>query len=403
MKNILIMSEGDPMRDPRPNRFIRYFSRKNNVHVLSDYPVSIPGVTSFSWKNETEKASGGKNGGKNLDYVKKPARLLLGFAQVYWFIICSIVGIQSLLYPGKYRLVRHLARNKYDLIISHDLTLLPLAFAIKRSDTRVILDAREYHPLNYQDQWFWRLEKKPFLLQLCGTYLRRCDLILTISRGIADRYHQDWGVNPVIFMSLPDSHQISVDKPKDAIRLIHHGWPSKSRQIEQMIIMMDHVDERYSLDLMLLPGNDSYWYQLNQLVNTRKNVRIIPPVRMEDIIPTIKKYDVGVFIVPPTNFNLKYTLPNKLFEFIQARLAVAIGPSPEMSEIVQKYGCGLISPDFSPKSMAEILNRQTSESIFQLKMNADTAAKELNNESNFEQLESVFEKLWDIPVPEVNG
>ena len=388
------MSEGDPNRDPRPNRFIRHFLQKNNVHVLSDYPVDIPDVTSFSFAGE-QKGEGSSSGSKkNLDYVKKPARLMLGLIQVYWFVFCSILGIESIFYLGKKCLVRQLARNRYDLIISHDLTLLPLAFSLKGPDTRIILDAREYHPLNYQDQWFWRLEKKPLLLLLCKKYLIRCDLILTISRGIAKRYRQDWGVDPVIFMSLPDSHQISPEKPKESIRLIHHGWPSRSRQIELMILMMDYVDERFSLDLMLLPGNDSYWDQLTMLATARENVRIIPPVTMEDIIPTIKKYDIGVFIVPPTNFNLKYTLPNKLFEFIQARLAIAIGPSPEMEEIVQKYRCGLVSPDFSPQAMAHILNGQTSESIYRLKLNADVAAKELNNEENFIHLESVMAPLW---------
>jgi hypothetical protein len=147
---------------------------------------------------------------------------------------------------------------------------------------------------------------------------------------------------------------------------------------------------------MLLPGYDSYWDYLVNLVNTRNNVRIIPSVKMQEIIPTIKKYDIGVFIVPPANFNLKHTLPNKLFEYIQARLAVAIGPSPEMQEIVKKYQCGFISDDFSPKSMAELLNRQTAESIYQFKMNADIAAGELNNEKNFVALECLLSSLLEM-------
>jgi hypothetical protein len=36
-------------------------------------------------------------------------------------------------------------------------------------------------------------------------------------------------------------------------------------------------------------------------------------------------------------------------EFIQARLAVAVDPSPEMARLVQRYGCGVVAPDFPPK------------------------------------------------------
>ncbi|WP_373839061.1 glycosyltransferase [Methanospirillum sp.] len=397
MKKILIMSEGDPTRDPRPNRFIQHFSQNNSVHVLSDYPVVMPGVVSYSFKqylSTDNKIKNKKNKRINIEFIIKPVRLALGIMKVWWFIFCYFIGSLSFLYPEKTLLVRKVAKNDYDLIISHDLTLLPLAFEIKAQKTRIILDAREYHPLNYQDQWFWRLEKKPFLLMLCRKYLHQCDMILTVSRGIADTYHQRWGVRPEVFMSLPDSFAIIPQMPKGKIHLIHHGWPSRSRQIELMIYMMDYVDERFSLDLMLLPGTDSYWDQLVNLVSTRKNVRIIPPVKMQDIIPTIKKYDIGVFIVPPVNLNLKYSLPNKLFEFIQARLAVAIGPSPEMQEIVKKFHCGLISEDFSPKTMAELLNRQTNESIFLLKMNADIAANELNNGKSFNALESLLKDLW---------
>lgn len=394
MKKILIMSEGDPTRDPRPNRFIQYFSQNNSVHVLSDYPVVMPGVVSYSFNRYPSTNNKTKNERINIEFIKKIFRLALGILQFWWFIFCFYIGRLSFLYPEKTLLVKKVAKNDYDLIVSHDLTLLPLAFEIKNQRTRIILDAREYHPLNYQDQWFWRLEKKPLLLMLCRKYLHQCDMILTVSRGIADKYYQRWGVRPEVFMSLPDSFAITPHMPRGTIHLIHHGWPSRSRQIELMIFMMDYVDERFSLDLMLLPGTDSYWDQLVNLVSTRKNIRIIPPVKMQDIIPTIKKYDIGVFIVPPVNFNLKYTLPNKLFEFIQARLAVAIGPSPEMQGIVKKYHCGLISADFSPKTMAELLNRQTDESIFQLKINADIAANELNNDKNFYALESLLNDLW---------
>lgn len=395
MKKILIMSEGDPNRDPRPNRFIRHFSTENVVHVLSDFPASIPGVVSYSTRHNHERNDDSISAGKNFELIKKPIRLVLGFLHVWWFFFCYLFNILSFLYPEKVRLIRKISKNNYDIIISHDLTLLPLAFAVKRPKTLIILDAREYYPLNYQDQWFWRLEKKPFLLLLCSRFLHRCDLILTVSSGIADMYHQRWGIKTEIFMSLPNSHAVIPQMPKGKIHLIHHGWPSRSRQIELMIMMMDYVDDRFSLDLMLLPGYDSYWDYLVNLINTRNNVRIIPPVKMQEIIPTIKKYDIGVFIVPPTDFNLKHTLPNKLFEYIQARLAVAIGPSPEMQEIVKKYQCGFISDDFSPKSMAELLNRQTAESIYKFKMNADIAAGELNNEKNFVALEYLLSSLQE--------
>ena len=102
---------------------------------------------------------------------------------------------------------------------------------------------------------------------------------------------------------------------------------------------------------------------------------------MPSIPQFLNKFDIGVFLLPPVNFNYRNALPNKLFEFVQARLAVAIGPTPEMARLVQKHDLGLVSPDFTPESLAGLLAGLTHERVRELKMNADRAAKELSAET----------------------
>lgn len=84
---------------------------------------------------------------------------------------------------------------------------------------------------------------------------------------------------------------------------------------------------------------------------------ILEPVPMHRIVSFASTYDIGVFLLPPTNFNYRNALPNKLFEFIQARLAVAIGPSPQMAAVVREWNCGIVSDDFTPASLGENLQR----------------------------------------------
>ena len=57
---------------------------------------------------------------------------------------------------------------------------------------------------------------------------------------------------------------------------------------------------------------------------------------MHELPRMANDYDVGLYLLPPTNFNQRYALPNKFFEFIQGRLAIAIGPSPEMAKLVER-------------------------------------------------------------------
>jgi hypothetical protein len=175
--------------------------------------------------------------------------------------------------------------------------------------------------------------------------------------------------------------------------MIHHGAAVSSRRNEVMLEMMNYVDERFTLDLMMVVGNVKYYDKITSLARKRKNVRIVPPVPMQEIIPATNRYDIGLFLVPPTTFNLQYTLPNKFFEFIQARLAVAIGPSVEMCKIVQKFNCGVVSKDFTPRSLANELNQLTPEKIMEFKQHSHVAARELNAEVNGKRVREIVHGL----------
>jgi hypothetical protein len=81
--------------------------------------------------------------------------------------------------------------------------------------------------------------------------------------------------------------------------------------------------------------------------------------------------------VEPTTFNLLNCLPNKFFEFVQARLAIAIGPSPDMAELVHHYGLGVVASEFSITGMVDTLKSFTAEQINKAKRASDVAAREL--------------------------
>ena len=169
---------------------------------------------------------------------------------------------------------------------------------------------------------------------------------------------------------------------------------SKERGIEKMIEIMEYLDSRFTIDLMLVKTADEEYYKnLESQVSQVKNTRIIPIVPFEEIIPFTSQYDIGMFLVPFSTFNLKMCLPNKFFEFIQARLDIAIGPSPEMSKYVKTYNLGIISKDFTPQSMAESLNKLTKEEILQYKENSNKAAKILNAQKEGEKVLKILEEV----------
>jgi glycosyltransferase involved in cell wall biosynthesis len=76
-----------------------------------------------------------------------------------------------------------------------------------------------------------------------------------------------------------------------------------------------------------------------------------------------------------------------------AGLAVCIGPSPSMMEIVNQYGCGCIASSFRPEDLADALNRLDTEEINTMRKASRKAALELNAENEMGKLVRLYQQL----------
>jgi hypothetical protein len=292
-----------------------------------------------------------------------------------------------------------LKKRTWDLVVANDIDTLPLAFEVK-GNAKVIFDAHEYAPRHFEDKRVWRMFFQPFYLHLCKKYIQYTDGMLTVGKGLADEYRKQFGVEPVIITNAAKYHDIAPSPVlPNRIRLIHHGIANASRKLELMIDMMNLLDERFTLDLILMTSEyasgqtRSYIETLKEKALMNPRIRILPAVKSSEIVSTINNYDMGVFIIPPINFNYANTLPNKLFDFLQARLGIAIGPTPEMAEIVVNYGVGVVSTDFTGESLAEKLNSLSTEDVLKFKQNAIVAASQLNAGKNEERFNTVIDML----------
>jgi hypothetical protein len=320
--------------------------------------------------------------------------ILSGLLGVRWFSLAHHVQ-----YPYRY-ILKTLKHDKFDLIIANDVESLPLAFeASAKFSGKVIFDAHEYAPRHFEDKQLWRLFFQPLNIYLCRKYIPQTAAMITIGTGLANEYEKNFHVKPVIITNANHFHKLNPSPLQNSkIRLVHHGIATPSRKLELMIEMMDYLDDRFTLDMYLVTVGASsktmnYTETLKEIAAKNLRVRILPPIKANEISFKINEYDMGVFLIPPVNFNYANTLPNKLFDFIQARLAVAVGPTPEMAEIVNTYKIGVVSSDFTPKSLAEKLSSITAEQLQVYKQNSIIAAEKLNAEENKKILIDLLEKV----------
>ena len=306
-------------------------------------------------------------------------------------------------YPYRY-LNEKLKPARFDLVLANDVESLPLAFYLaKDNGIKILYDAHEYAPRQFEDRLYWRIFFQKYTMHLCRKYIPKVNGMFTVCDGLAKEYQKEFSVFPEIFTNAPAHHDLKPSQTfPDKIRLIHHGIVNMSRKLENMIEMTESLDDRFTLDIMVktTPSSSNktlaYFERLKKMARESEKVRFIPPVPSAEVVSSINKYDMGIFILEPINFNYTYALPNKLFDFVQARLGIAISPSVEMKKVVQKYDLGTIGDDFSAVSLGKKLNALSQEDVIRFKENSHKAAEKLSATENrrllIRTIESILEK-----------
>jgi len=327
-----------------------------------------------------------------IDASGRPARLLIKAKWAFKLLL----GLFESYYWERSEVksaLEALRRRKFDLVIANDIATLPLAARLA-GERPVLMDAHEYSPLEFEDRWLWRLLFGRLHHYLCLRYLPQAAAMVTVCQGIADEYARHYAVTPKVVQNAPAHQYLRPSKAEPGrIRMVHHGAAIRSRHLETMVDLMQHLDDRFSLDFLLVGNDLAYLNELRTRAGSDPRIRFLAPVPMPDICKTLNMYDIGIFLLPPVNFNYKHALPNKFFEFIQARLAVAIGPSPEMAKLVKAFGFGLVAESFEPADLAALLSNTSEADLVQYKLAADVAASSLNYETSGETLLALIESL----------
>ncbi len=282
--------------------------------------------------------------------------------------------------------------RKFDLIIVEDLDLLAFAFSL-RSSAKVVFDAREYYPKQFEENFLWQLADQSRNQRLCARYMPLCDTVMTVSPGLRAAYKEYFGIDALLVRSMPSYRPVPYKAlSDDMVRMVHHGKANRNRKLENMIALFADIDARFTLDFYLT-GSAAYIGKLKDMAKGNAAIRFRDPVSFDGIVPMLQTYDLGLYLLEPTGFNTEFSLPNKFFEFIQAGLGVAIGPSPDMADLVSQYQCGVVSPDFSPQSMATCLNALTRADVAAMKQASIAAARELCFEKEAEKIKAMFSEL----------
>ncbi|MGV9195199.1 glycosyltransferase [Microbacterium sp. MC2] len=297
--------------------------------------------------------------------------------------------------PGVAFARRALEGERFDLVVANDARVLALAFALA-GDAPVWADMHEWAPEERTHVPAWRVLVAPFMVHLCRRYLPRAAAITTVGGRIAELYARDFGVRAEVMRNAaPFADLEPTTVPPDRIRLVHSGGAVHGRNLELMIDAVKLLDERFTLDLYLVPAADGgkYLGELRARAGDDGRIRFNDPVAPDDLPGTLNDYDVGVFWIPPVHTNARLTLPNKLFDYVQARLAIAIGPTVEMVDVVNSHELGVVAENFSVEACVRSLESLSAADVARFKVNAHTAARALSFDNERDVARGILRSL----------
>ncbi len=266
---------------------------------------------------------------------------------------------------------------KFDVVLANDADTLPLALELAPYGG-VHLDLHEYASRQSEESWRWRLFVAPYYRWLLRRHGREADSASTVGRWLAREYRREFGLTCAV---VPNAAPYADRTPTPVgapLRLVHSGLARRGRSLHVMVDAVRFCQRDVTLDLYLMPNDPTYLEQLRASCADLPQIRFHDPVPPEQLGDALAAADLGVFVLPPVNFNYRFTLPNKFYDFVQARLGIVVGPSPEMADLVRHHRLGVVLDDFTGEALAAALDALSDAQVADFKAASDAAARGLS-------------------------
>ncbi len=300
------------------------------------------------------------------------------------------------------RLFFFLLFHKADILYSNDLdTLLSNYLISKIKKLSLIYDSHEYftgvpelvsHPVK---RGVWKKIEKSIFPHL--------KYVFTVSDSIAHLYESEYGILPQVIRNVPKTNHVNyalgratLGLPEEKRIIILQGSGiNVQRGSEELVEAMQFAPETM---LLLIVGGGDVIEILKQKVsdlNLEQKVIFKPRLHYEKLMQFTAAADLGVSLDKDTNINYRYSLPNKIFDYIHAGIPVLVSELVEIKKLVEKYEVGDIATSHDPQKIAEKITQMFNqpEQMKKWRENTLKARKELNWELESRAIQKVF-RQW---------
>ena len=291
--------------------------------------------------------------------------------------------------------------SKADIIVSNDLdTLLPCYILSKLKKCELVYDSHEYY--TESAGLIGKPNKKKIWETIEKWIFPKLNQIITVNESIANIYENKYGKKVSIVRNIPPIFVPKKTKSKEALKLnstskiilLQGGFIDHDRGGIELIQAMQYITLDIQLVIIGAGQEIPKMKSLTKELNLTNKILLISKIPSDQLIQYTLNADLGISIDKPTNLNYKFSLPNKLFDYMRAEVPILISNLPELIKIHQKYPFGLILDSHDPTHIASKIESSLNNPNYkEWKLNLSKASKEYTWENELIVLNEVYDKI----------
>lgn len=260
------------------------------------------------------------------------------------------------------RLFLLLLFSRCDLIVANDLdTLLPCWLVAKLRGRKLVYDSHEYFtevPELFRPDGRPRFARRVWLA-IERWIFPRLRHVITVNNSIAMAYKERYGNIIAVVRNIPMPRELgplptraALGLPEDRFILVLQGSGiNVERGGEEAVLAMRELPDV----LLLLIGGGDAWPVLERMVREhglQDRVRMLPRMPYVEMMAYTRHAQLGLSLDKDSNLNYRYSLPNKLFDYLRAGVPALVTDLPEVGGLVRATGAGIVVPWPDPQRIA---------------------------------------------------
>ncbi len=297
------------------------------------------------------------------------------------------------------RLFIKLLFMKSNILLANDLdTLLANFLASKFLKTKLVYDSHELFTEVPE------LIHRPFIQKIWLTIEKfivpKLRNMYTVNSSIAGIYAKKYAINVQVIKNIalkqniepPLANFIKKVKKGKSMLILQGSGINIDRGAEEAVEMMQYVENTI---LYIIGSGDVFTLlkEKRKSLKLEEKVIILDKMPYDKLLEYTKVADLGLSLDKKTNLNYEYSLPNKVFDYIQCNTPILASNRKEVASLIAENNIGKITTSHNPQKLAKIVNE-----ILANKKEYDTWKDNLKKAAEIYNWENESKKLIEIYI-----